>query len=99
MTDPKDDAEAQFIDRVQRRIRFLKVLKDIGMGLYLPADDHARQHLLDQLTRMTARQSELALLSPATLAQATELFRSHIEAMQGALPHDVQYRNRIRRNW
>lgn len=99
MTEPKENARAQFMDRVQRRIRFLKVLKDIGLGLYLPADDQARKHLLDQLTRMTARQSELPALSPADLAQASELFRTHIEAMQGVLPHDVQYRNRIRRNW
>jgi hypothetical protein len=48
---------------------------------------------------MTARQRELPKLSADDLARAAEAFRTQIDAMQSALPHDVQYKNRIRRNW
>lgn len=99
MTDPKTTAQAQFMQRVERRIRFMKNLKDAGLGVYLPADEAARKHTFDQLARLTARQSELPLLNATTLAEASELFRTQLEAMQGLLPHDVQYRNRIRRAW
>lgn len=99
MTDPNTTAQAQFMQRVERRLRFMKTLKDAGLGLYLPAEEHARKHAFEQLARLTARQSELPLLNAATLAEASELFRSHLESMQGLLPHDVQYRNRIRRPW
>ena len=99
MTEPDSTARTQYAQRVERRIRFLKTLKDAGLGLYLPADEQARKHSFDQLARMTARQRELSELSADDLAQAAEAFRTHIDAMQGVLPHDVQYKNRIRRNW
>ncbi|PLX71750.1 MAG: hypothetical protein C0607_18530 [Azoarcus sp.] len=99
MTEPDSTARTQYAQRVERRIRFLKTLKDAGLGLYLPADEQARKHSFDQLARMTARQRELSELSADDLTRAAEAFRTHIDAMQGGLPHDVQYKNRIRRNW
>ncbi|MBR0568095.1 hypothetical protein J5J83_18405 [Azoarcus sp. L1K30] len=99
MTEPQHTASAQYAERVERRIQFLKTLKDAGLGVFLPADEGARKLAFEQLARMTARQRELPHLSPADLAKATEAFRVHLDAMQGVLPHDVQYKNRIRRNW
>lgn len=99
MTDPTSTAQAHFMQRVERRIRFMKNLKDAGLGIYLPAEEQTRKHTFDQLARLTARQSELPLLNAAILAEASELFRAQLEAMQGLLPHDVQYRNRVRRAW
>lgn len=100
MTDPNNTtAQAQFAERVERRIKFLQALQNAGLGIYLPAEETARRHAFEQLARLTARQRELPQLSPADLARAAEQFRTHIDAMQGVLPHDVQYRNRIRRNW
>jgi hypothetical protein len=99
MTDPESNATTQYVQRVERRIRFLKTLSDAGLGVYLPADEQARMHSFNQLARMTARQRELPKLSADDLARAAEAFRAQIDSMQSALPHDVQYKNRIRRNW
>lgn len=97
MTDEKNTAQAQFMQRVERRIKFMKNLKDAGLGVFLPSEEQTRKQAIDQLARLTARQSELPHLSPAVLAEASALFRTHLEGMQGLLPHDVQYKNRIRR--
>lgn len=99
MSEPNRTPQAQFLQRVERRVRFMKNLQDAGLGIYLPAEEQTRKHAFEQLARITARHSELPHLDAATMAQAAELFRTHIEALQSVLPHDVQYRNRIRRNW
>jgi hypothetical protein len=97
MADTPTDPRERFLNRIERRTRFLTTLKDCGLGLYLPAEEQKRKHAIDQLARMTARQSELPHLDAATLAEAAAILTTHIEAMQALLPHDVQYRSRIRR--
>lgn len=93
------DPQARFLDRIERRVRYLKSLKDAGLGVYLPGDEQQRNRAIDQVVRGTARQGELALLTADTLRLATERVRNQLEAMQQVLPHDVQYRNRIKRAW
>lgn len=93
------DPQARFLDRIERRVRYLKSLQDAGLGVYLPADEQQRNRAIEQVVRSTARHSEIALLTADTLRIATERVRSHLEAMQQVLPHDVQYRNRIKRAW
>lgn len=88
-----------FLQRIERRARFLKTLQSCGLGVFLPPDERTRKQAIDQIVRNTARQSELPHLDAATLAKAAEVVRTHLEAMQSLLPHDVQYRNRIKRDW
>lgn len=99
MAEPLTDPEARFLHRVERRASFLKTLFIAEMGIYLSPDDHQRKRTIESLVRMIARQSELPHLRPDTLRQAYEMFNVHLEGMQRVLPHDVQYRNRLRRNW
>ncbi|PTD95398.1 hypothetical protein [Pseudothauera lacus] len=99
MASPASDPQASFLDRIERRLRFLKTLQAGGLGVYLPGDERQRTHAIEQVVRMTARTSELPLLTADTLKTATEKVRAHLEAMQSVLPHDVQYRNRIKRSW
>lgn len=96
---PASDPQARFLDRIERRLRYLKNLQDAGLGVYLPADEAQRNRAIDQVVRSTARHGELALLSADTLRIASERLRTQLEAMQQVLPHDVQYRNRIKRAW
>ncbi len=93
------DPEKRFLDRIERRARFLKLLFIAELGVYLSPDELQRKRTIETLVRMTARQSELPHLRPETLKQAYEIVQSHLEAMQRVLPHDVQYRNRLRRHW
>lgn len=99
MTDVPTDTASRFLQRVERRARFLQTLFIAEMGIYLPADDDQRKRAIQSLARMIARQSELPHLSPDILQQAYEILKGHLEAMQRVLPHDVQYRNRVRRHW
>lgn len=99
MPEISNDPQSRFLQRIERRARFLRTLQECGLGVYLPADERQRAHAIQQLTRATARHSELGRLTPATLQQAENTMRVHLEAMQGLLPHDVQYRNRIKRDW
>ncbi|THF61311.1 hypothetical protein [Pseudothauera rhizosphaerae] len=93
------DPQARFLERIDRRARYLKSLQSAGLGVYLPADERQRNHAIEQVVRTTARPSEISVLTADTLKTATELIRNHLEAMQHVLPHDVQYRNRIKRSW
>lgn len=93
------DPQARFLQRIERRARFLKTLLDAELGLYLSPDERQRKHAIEMLVRMTARQRELPHLTPEVLKQAFDIVRNHIEAMQAVLPHDVQYRNRLKRDW
>ncbi|THF63877.1 hypothetical protein E6C76_14965 [Pseudothauera nasutitermitis] len=99
MAEPSADPQARFLDRIDRRVRYLKSLQSAGLGVYLPADERQRTQAIEMVVRLTARQSELSHLTADTLRIATERVREHLEAMQAVLPHDVQYRNRIKRNW
>lgn len=94
-----NDPESRFLHRIERRSRFLKTLFIAELGIYLPADEQQRRRSIEMLVRLTARQSELPHLTPDTMKCAVEIFTNHLEAMQRVLPHDVQYRNRIRRQW
>ena len=95
---PTDPAE-RFLDRIERRVKTLQTLAEAGLGVYLPSDEDKRKRAIEQAVRLTARQSELPHLTPEILERAYTVMRTHLEAGQRALPHDVQYRNRIRQTW
>lgn len=99
MAEAPTDPQARFLQRVERRSGFLKMLFMAEMGVYLSPDEHQRKRTIESLVRMIARQSELPHLTPDTLSQAYQMVNVHLEGMQRVLPHDVQYRNRLRRNW
>lgn len=99
MPESPNEAEMRFMDRVERRIEFLKTLFVAELGVYLPPDEPQRKRAIDTIVRMTARQKELPLIRPQTFRKATELLTAHLESMQRLLPNDVQYRNRIRKHW
>lgn len=99
MTDVPADPASRFLQRVERRARFLQTLFIAEMGVYLPADDDQRKRTITSLARMIARTSELPHIGPEVLQKAYEILNGHLEAMQKVLPHDVQYRNRVRRHW
>ena len=99
MAEVPNDIQSIFLDRVERRVKILKTLLDAGLGVYLSADNQQRKRAIEQVVRMTARQSELPQLKPDTLAKAYDIVRGYLEAMQKVLPHDVQYRNRVRKSW
>lgn len=99
MPDPHNDYEARFMQRIERRSQFLKLLFIAEFGIYLPPDETQRKRSIEALVRMMARQSELPHLRPETLRAGADIVRGHLEAMQRVLPHDVQYRNRLKRDW
>lgn len=98
-SDQPNEIERRFLERIERRSRFLKALFIAELGVYLSPDEQQRKRTIEMLVRITARQSELAHIGPETMKRAEEIFTQHLEAMQRVLPHDVQYRNRIRRHW
>jgi hypothetical protein len=93
------DHKARFLQRIERRAKFLKTLLACDMAIYLPSEEKQRRQTIEQVVRMTARHSELPHLGQDTLAEAYNILLSNLEDMQRVLPHDVQYRNRIKRNW
>ena len=99
MAETPKDPQSRFMERIERRAEFLKTLFIAELGIYLSPDEQKRKHAIDTLVRTTARQSELPHLTPETLRKATEIITQHLESMQQILPHDVQYRNRLRRHW
>lgn len=99
MPDTHNDYETRFMQRIERRSQFLKLLFIAEFGIYLPPDETQRKRAIDALVRMMARQSELPHLKLETLRAASDIVRGHLEAMQRVLPYDVQYRNRFKRDW
>lgn len=99
MPEDMNEAEVRFMERIERRIEFLKTLSAAELGIYLPPDDAQRQHAIETVVRMTARQRELSQIRPATLSVASERIRAQFEGMQRLLPNDVQYRNRLLKRW
>jgi hypothetical protein len=99
MSEPSADPQARFLDRIERRISYLKTLQEAGLAVYLPAEDKQRLQAVEKLVRDAARPKELPYLSSDTLRDARERLGKTLEAMQTLLPHDVQYRNRIKRIW
>lgn len=94
-----EEIQLRYLERLERRARFLVTLEHSGMALFLPSDTRQREKLIESLARAIARPNELPQLSAETLRQACTRLNSLIERMQAHLPHDVQYRNRIRREW
>jgi len=99
MAELPKDPQSIFLDRIDRRVKTLETLLDAGLGVYLAADEQQRKRSIEQVVRLTARKSELPLLTADTLERAFVIVRTHLEAMQKVLPHDVQYRNRVRKSW
>lgn len=99
MSELLNDAETRFMERIDRRIDFLKTLFTAELGIYLPPDEQQRKRAIETIVRMTARQKELPYIRPEIMQKATQMFVSHIEGMQKLLPNDVQYRNRVRKHW
>lgn len=99
MPEVPNDPQSIFLDRIERRMKTLKTLLDAGLGVYLAAEDPVRQKSVEQVVRLTARPNELPLLTNETLRKAYDIVGKHLEAMQRVLPHDVQYRNRVRKSW
>lgn len=99
MPDLPGDVQSVFLDRVERRVKILKTLLDAGLGVYQAAEEQQRRRAVEQVVRLTARPAELTQLRPETMAKAYDIVASHLEAMQKVLPHDVQYRNRLRKSW
>jgi len=99
MPEVPSDVQSVFLDRIERRVKILKTLLDAGLGVYQATEELQRKRAIEQVVRMTARSSELPLLRPETLAKAYEIVAGPLDAMQKVLPHDVQYRNRVRKSW
>ena len=99
MAEVPKDAQGIFLDRIERRVKTFATLLEAGLGVYLPPDEQQRARSIEQFVRLTARMSELPSLSTATLTRACEIVRAHLEATQKVLPHDVQFRNRVRKTW
>lgn len=99
MTAPANTPEGRFLNRVERRAAFLKMLSVAEFGIYLAPDPNQRKRSIDMLIRLIARQSELPHLSAETLAKAAEIFTHEMESMQKFLPHDVKYCNRLKKDW
>ena len=93
------EIQARYLERLERRATFLVTIEHSGMGIFLPSEERQRIRLLESLAKAIARPTELPQLSPETIRQATTRLGTLIESMQKHLPHDVQYRNRIRRDW
>lgn len=98
MTTP-EEARERYLLRIDSRLRFLALLERSELGVYLPADELLRKRQIAMLARSLARPNELPLLPPELLTEAAEKLLKGFELMQPRLPHDVQYRNRIRREW
>lgn len=92
----RHDPVARFKYRIERRIKFLKLLDQARLGIYLPPEENNRRQTVENLVRLLARSNELPHLTPAVIAETTDMLLRELEQMQSALPHDVQYRNRIR---
>jgi len=88
--------ENRFLDRIERRTRFLKQLKKAGLGIYLSVNDDQRKNTVESLVLQCTRDEEIARLRPEIMRRAALIMHSHLETMQTVLPYDVQYRNRMR---
>lgn len=94
-----EEAESRFRARVERRLKFLDTMLQCEVGVFLPADVAQRKNMIANLVRMTAHPRELPHLKPAVFDEMTKAITDRLESMQRVLPHDVQYRNRVRRDW
>lgn len=94
-----EEIQARYLERLERRAKFLITIEHSGLAIFLPSDERQRARIVESLARAVARPNELPQLSADTLKLATHRIGELLESMQKHLPHDVQYRNRIRREW
>lgn len=99
MSEQLNEAETRFMERIDRRIEFLRTMVSAELGIYLSPDEKQRIRAIETIVRMTARQKELPYIRPEIMEKATRTVSAHIEGMQKLLPNDVQYRNRLRKHW
>lgn len=99
MSEHLNEAETRFMERIDRRVEFLRTMITAELGIYLPPDEQQRRRAIELIVRMTARQKELPYIRPETMQQATRMISELIDGMQKLLPNDVQYRNRLRKHW
>lgn len=99
MDETLNEHEQRFLERIERRARFLETLFVAELGVYLPPDESQRNHAIQTLARLSARQKELPYIRPEIMRRGGSILATKLEAMQKLLPHDVQYHNRIRRSW
>lgn len=94
-----DEARERYLQRIESRLKFLGLLDRCEMAVFLPSDELMRKHQATGLAKALARPNELPLLPPELIDEASQKLLKGLEQMQPRLPHDVQYRNRIRRDW
>ncbi|MDY0012149.1 MAG: hypothetical protein RBS40_04575 [Rhodocyclaceae bacterium] len=93
------EAETRFLARISRRLRFIEQLGQAGLAVYLPTEEEQRRKAVDHLVRFTAHANEIGLLPQERLKDAAAAVLAAMEEGQRHLPHDVQYRNRLKRAW
>ncbi|MBX3686147.1 MAG: hypothetical protein KF909_08420 [Rhodocyclaceae bacterium] len=93
------EARERYLQRIDGRLKFLALLDRNELALYLPSDEQMRKRQAKNLARSLARPNELPLLPSELLDEVAQRLLKGLEQMQARLPHDVQYKNRIRRDW
>lgn len=92
--------ESRFLDRIERRTRFLRQVHNAGLGIYLSPNEDVRKSTITSLVLLCTREGELPRIRPEIIERAAKIVASEAESMQPILPHDVQYRNRLKqKNW
>ena len=94
-----DELKARFMERIDRRLQFLDQLREAGLGVYLPPDKSKREQAVSALVQATIRGKERGMLNMRVIADAQAQVMQRLEAQQNLLPHDVQFKNRIRSSW
>lgn len=98
MTTP-EEARARYLLRIDGRLKFLGLLDRNELAIYLPGDEQMRKRQAKSLAKSLARPNELPLLPSELIDEAAQRLLKGLEQMQPRLPHDVQYKNRFRRDW
>lgn len=94
-----EEARERYLHRIDSRLKFLALLERSELAVYLASDEFMRKRQARNLAKSLARPSELPLLATEVIDEAAQQLLKGLEQMQPRLPHDVQYRNRIRRDW
>ena len=94
-----EEIQDRYLQRIESRLKFLGLLERSELAVYLPGDELMRKRQVRSLAMSLARPNELQQLPPELIDEAAQRLLKGLEQMQPRLPHDVQYRNRIRRDW
>jgi len=94
-----EEIQDRYLQRIESRLKFLGLLDRSELAVYLPGDELMRKRQVRSLAMSLARPNELQQLPPELIDEAAQRLLKGLEQMQPRLPHDVQYRNRIRRDW